>query len=142
MALQIVTDVETELSALAGVLSSDLGVFGSGLAAAIKYDTQKAFDAAVAAGKYAANTFIALVKDDLSNYWITVKDQIGTAAASLLATFSTGGFQAAVDQATKLLGAIDWRAVATSLTGIAMATLATTARATITMLISGVLAAA
>ena len=85
---------------------------------------------------------VGITKSALTDYWLTVKAQLSAAWSSLYATWKASGFQAAVDAATKLLGNINWREVGVSLTGIGMATLATTARATVQMLVTGILAAA
>lgn len=136
---EFVQTVIDDVNALVGNIGTELGYLGTALVASIKYDTMWAFQQAVQLGKYAADTFIALTKAALVDYWLTVKAQLSTSWNQLRGIASLQGFQAAVDYGTTLLKNIDWRAVAISLTGIAEATLATTARAVLAMLISGVL---
>jgi hypothetical protein len=136
---EFVQSVIDEVDTLVGNIGTELGYLGSAIVASITYDTKWAFQEAVQLGKYAADTFIALTKQALGDYWLTVKAQLSTAWDQLKGIASLQGFQAAVDYATTLLSNIDWRAVSVSLTGIAEATLATTARAVLAMFVSGVL---
>lgn len=142
MKMGLLATIEQDVSDDLGLLWSDLGYFGAGLASAIKHDTQKAFDAAVALGTYAKDTFIAVAEPDLDNFWITVKDWAATNLKTILDNFATGGFSAALDAVKSALGAINWRGVATALTGVGEATLATTAHGVVTMALSGLITAA
>lgn len=139
---QFVAAIIADIEGIAQALYDDLGYLGTALVANIRYDSQKAFDEAVTAGTYAVDTFEKVGAAALADYWATVKSQLSAEWTNLASVAASQGFEAAVTAGTSLLKNIDWRAVSVSLTGIAEATLATTARATIAMLISGVLASA
>lgn len=139
MEFQIVDEVKNELVTLGSEIYADLGLYGASLVAAVRYDTQKAFQEAVTAGKYAADTFMALTRQNLADFWATAKSQIATAAKSILATLQSSGFVAAGDLAQSLLMNIDWRAVGVALTGVGYKTLEGAAMALLRMLIAGVI---
>jgi len=141
MELQFVESFVKELEDLGSEIVQDLGVFGASLIASIRYDAEKAFDAAVQAGKFAKETFEEVGSKELADFWATAKAQIAQEAENLLTTFDTNGFHAAVAEAANLLDNINWRAVAVALTGIGRTTLEAAAGAFVRMLVSGVVVA-
>lgn len=137
--LKLVQDAIDELEVIGTDLYAELGPYGASIAASLKHDAKAAFDAAVAAGKFAVDTFEKIGMQALSDYWSTCKSQIGLAAKSLLDTFNAKGWNAALAAAGELLHNINWRDVAVSLTGIGKQTLMATAAALFRMLLAGVL---
>src|SRR5581483_6695841 len=76
MELQFVESFVKELEDLGSEIVQDLGVFGASLIASIRYDAEKAFDAAVQAGKFAKETFEEVGSKELADFWPLPKHRL------------------------------------------------------------------
>jgi hypothetical protein len=126
MAIEFVTEVVSEFEHLVGDLKDELGYLAHAIAASVKYDVEKLKGMAV-----------TLIKADISNLWITVKDQAG----ALWASVKNLPFDQMLAGLHSALLNINWKGVSSNLEGIGAQTLMTLARAAIQMLISGVIGA-
>lgn len=127
MAVNFVQEVVDEVQHLVGDVTDELGMLAHAIAASVLYDVQKLKGMA-----------IDLVKQDISDLWITVKSQAGliwNQVKELPFDQMIGGLHQA------LLN-INWAAVRTNLEGVGAQTLMTLARAAIQMFVSGLLVAA
>jgi hypothetical protein len=119
-------EVVAEIESLVGGIKGELGIYGSAIAASVKYDIQQLKGQAV-----------TLVEADLTQLWTTVKEQ----AAAQWATIQNLAFPDMVAAVKQALANINWKAVATNLEGVGLTTLETLARTAVEMLISGVMSA-
>lgn len=127
---------------IVGVVKDELGILAHALYESLQYDCKRAFDRGVAIGTYTVNTFEAIGKQELYDYWQTVKDQIVAKLPEFLAMIKTNGMPTAIQYATSLLANVNWRGVGVALDGIATSTLRLTANMVLQMVVTGVLVAA
>lgn len=125
MATTIVTSVTDGVQHLVEFIIEELGNFAHTIALNVLHDVE------VLLGDPSAITAA-----HLGDLWITVKDQIATAWATL-----AGDFEAKVSSIVELLKNINWVEVASSVIGLSMPTLTTLARVGAGMMVAGVIAA-